>query len=88
MVQEGDTQTADTPLTVTAVYESLKKSNLIGAIRKGLFDPGPLNDGDAQKTVRRSVDVLARYFRLFADALPDHWSRGNGEGDTSARITA
>ncbi len=80
MVQEGETQTADTPLTVTAVYESLKKSNLVGAIRKGVFDPGPLYDGDAQKAVRRSVDVLSRYFRLFADALPDHWSRGNGEG--------
>lgn len=80
MVQEGDTQTADTPLTVTAVYESLKKSNLVGAIRKGVFDPGPLYDGDAHKSVRRSLDVLSRYFRLFADALPDHWSRGNGEG--------
>jgi DNA sulfur modification protein DndB len=80
MVQEGDTQTADTPLTVTAVYESLKKSNLVGAIRKGVFDPGPLYDGDAHKAVRRSVDVLSKYFRLFADALPDHWSRGNGEG--------
>lgn len=80
MVQEGDTQTAETPLTVTAVYESLKKSTLVGAIRKGVFDPGPLYDGDALKAVRRSVDVLSRYFRLFADALPDHWSRGNGEG--------
>ena len=26
------------------------------------------------------MDVLSRYFALFASALPDHWSRGNGEG--------
>ncbi len=80
MVQEGDTQTADTPLTVTAVYEALKKSNLVGGIRKGVFDPGPLYDGDDHKAVRRSLDVLSRYFRIFAEALPEHWSRGNGEG--------
>jgi DNA sulfur modification protein DndB len=80
MVQEGETQTADKPLTVTAIYESLKKSNLVGAIRKGVFDPGPLYESDAHKAVRRSVDVLSRYFRLYVDALPDHWSRGNGEG--------
>ncbi len=80
MVQEGETQTAETPLTVTALYESLKKSALVGAIRKGAFDPGPLYEGDSQKSVRRSVEILARYFSLFADALPDHWSRGNGEG--------
>lgn len=80
MVQEGETQTADKPLTVTAIYESLKKSNLVGAIRKGVFDPGPLYESDAHKAVRRSVDVLSRYFRIYVDALPDHWSRGNGEG--------
>lgn len=80
MVQEGETQTAEKPLTVTALYEALKKSNLVGAIRKGVFDPGPLYDADGHKAVKRSVEVLSRYFRTFADALPDHWARGNGEG--------
>lgn len=80
MVQEGETQAADTPLTITAVYEALKKSALIGTVRKGVLHPGPLYEKDSQGAVRRSVDVLSRYFHLLSDPLPDHWARGNGEG--------
>ncbi len=80
MVQEGEIQTADKPLTITAVYEAIKKSSLIGTVRKGAFHPGPLYEKDSQAAVRRSVEVLGSYFRLFSDALPDHWARGNGDG--------
>jgi DGQHR domain-containing protein len=80
MVQEGETQTADTPLTITAVYEALKKSGLVGTVRKDAFHPGPLYERDGLGALRRTVDVLSRYFGLYASALPDHWARGNGEG--------
>lgn len=80
IVQEGDSQTPDTPLTVTAIYEGIKKSGLVGTVRKGVFNPGPLYEVDSMGALRRTVDVLTAYFGRFADRLPDHWARGNGEG--------
>lgn len=80
IVQEGDSQTPDTPLTVTAIYEAIKKSGLVGTVRKGVFNPGPLYERDSMGALRRTVDVLSGYFDRFATRLPDHWARGNGEG--------
>jgi hypothetical protein len=80
IVQEGDSQTPDTPLTVTAIYEAIKKSGLVGTVRKGVFHPGPLYERDSMGALRRTVDVLSAYFGRFAARLPDHWARGNGEG--------
>jgi DNA sulfur modification protein DndB len=91
VVQEGERQTPSAPLTVTGVYEALNKSELIGTVRKRVFHPGPLYDTDSKGAVRRTVDVLAGYLGLFANALPDHWARGNGEGGylcTNNGITA
>lgn len=80
IVQEGDSQTPDTPLTVTAIYEAIKKSGLVGTVRKGVFNPGPLFERDSMGALRRTVDVLSAYFARFATKLPDHWARGNAEG--------
>jgi hypothetical protein len=45
-----------------------------------VLSPGPLYESDDQSALKRSVEVVSRYLRLFADALPDHWARGNAEG--------
>ena len=52
----------------------------MGSIRRGVFHPGPLYEIDDTQALKRTVDVLSRYFSLFADALPDHWALGNAEG--------
>jgi DGQHR domain-containing protein len=80
MVQEGETQTPDTPLTITGIYEALRKSGLVGTIRKGTLHPGPLYEKDDQSALSRSVRILSGYLGLFAGALPEHWARGSGEG--------
>lgn len=80
IVQEGEKQSSDTPLTVTAIYEGVKKSGLVGNVRKGAFHSGPLYEKDSMGALRRSVDVLSGYFGIFAQQLPDHWARGNAEG--------
>lgn len=80
IVQEGETQSPATPLTVTALYEGIKRSGLVGTVRKGAFRPGPLYESDSTGALRRSADLLAGYFGIFADELPDHWTRGNGDG--------
>jgi hypothetical protein len=79
-VQEGETQTPDRPLTTAALYEGLRKTSLIGAIRKGAFHPGPLYEQDNLTALSRAVEVLTRYFDFIAEALPDHWARGNADG--------
>lgn len=80
IVLEGERQTPQTPLTVTAVYEALSKSGLVGTIRKNVLIPGPLHATDSAATVKRSVAVFEGYLKLFADGVPDHWALGNGEG--------
>jgi DGQHR domain-containing protein len=91
IVQEGERQTPSAPITVTGLYEALNKSSLIGSVRKDVFHPGPLYEGDSKGAVRRSVDVLGGFLGLFADALPEHWSLGNADGGylcTNNGITA
>lgn len=91
MVQEGQPQSPAKPLTTTGVYEALKKTALLGAIRKNVLDPGPLYAEDDPAAVRRSVDFLSRYLSIFAKALPEHWALGNAEGGylcTNNGITA
>lgn len=80
MAQEGQPQSSQKPLTTTGMYDALKKTSLLGAIRKGILDPGPLYAEDDTRAVRRSVDILSRYLGVFAKALPQHWALGNAEG--------
>lgn len=79
-VEEGDTQSSRKPITTTGLYEAIRKTELVGQIRRGVFVSGPLYEVDDHTALKRSVDVVAAYFRLFADALPDHWALGNAEG--------
>lgn len=79
-VQEGEPQSPAKPLTTAALYEALKKTALIGTMRKGVFQAGPMYEQSNQGALLRSVAILSRYFAIFADELPDHWARGNGEG--------
>lgn len=79
-VQEGEKQSPDRPLTTAGLYEGLRKTNLVGTIKKGVLDPGPLYEKDSVTALQRTVAVLSSYFRLFAEALPDHWARGNADG--------
>jgi DNA sulfur modification protein DndB len=91
MVQEGDTQSAARPLTITGAYEAINKSGLVGTLRKGVLDPGPLYEKNSEATLKRSVAVLTKYLRLYSEPLQDHWDRGNGEGGylcTNNGITA
>lgn len=91
MVQEGQPQSSARPLTTAGMYAALKKTALLGGIRKGVLDPGPLYAETDQATVRRALDALSRYFGIFATELPDHWALGNSEGGylcTNNGITA
>ena len=80
LVQEGDKQAAASPLTITAIYEAIKKSDLVGLVRKGVFHPGPFYEKDSLTAMRRSVDMFGGYLTIFSSALPDHWALGNAEG--------
>jgi DNA sulfur modification protein DndB len=91
MVQEGQPQNSAKPLTTAAMYAALKKTNLVGSIRKGVLDPGPLYEKDDLSASRRAVDALSEYLSLFASAMPEHWALGNADGGylcTNNGITA
>jgi DGQHR domain-containing protein len=91
MVQEGQPQSASKPLTTAGIYDALKKTSLLGSIRKGVLFPGPLYALDDASTVVRSVGFLSRYLDILAKGLPAHWALGNAEGGylcTNNGITA
>lgn len=91
MVEEGEAQSPSTPVTITGLYEAIRKSGLVGTVRRGAFVPGPLYEKDDHSAVPRSVATLGGYLGLIANALPEHWTLGSGEGGylcTNNGITA
>ena len=91
MVEEGEAQSPATPITITGLYEAIRKSGLVGSVRKGAFAPMPLYEKDDLTAVPRSVAILGGFLSLFAEALPEHWELGSGDGGylcTNNGITA
>jgi DNA sulfur modification protein DndB len=80
VVQEGGAQSADRPLTVAGLFEALRKSDLVGQVRKDLLYPGYLYERDNLATLNFATEALSRYLGLFSRRLPAHWRLGNAEG--------
>jgi DGQHR domain-containing protein len=75
-------------LTLTSLADGIAENNLLGTLYKAaknseaLIMPGPLAEPsvDPKLTMDKAVDVLARYYGLFADDLKSHWALGDDKG--------
>lgn len=80
MATEGKTQNWERPVTLTGLYEALRKSQLVGAIHKKKLYPGPLYETDGVTSLERAIEILSSYLNLFAKRLKEHWPLGSSEG--------
>jgi DNA sulfur modification protein DndB len=77
----GDKKDRFRCLALASLNEELLKTDLIGAVRDGLFRPGPLSVSDKfEPTLKKAYDVLTGFFSIFASAAPEQWEAGDGEG--------
>src|SRR5262249_26963358 len=74
-------------LTLTSLADGIAENNLLGSIYRTkssapMILPGPLAEPsvDPKLTMDKVVDVLSRYFALFADNLEGHWALGADKG--------
>ena len=83
MVVTGKKKTAYRSLTQTAIQDGLKQAKLLGSIVKGTVVPGPFSTVDPMKydeNLKKGLSVISECVRLFSEAMPEHWSIGDGQG--------
>lgn len=84
----GKIQTADSGrdearcISLTAVYGALDKSGLYIASEKGgeVTEYGALWEPTNEETLKRTAAILNYWFGVVANAAPDWWAVGSGEG--------
>lgn len=76
-------------LTLTSLADGIGENSFLGVATKAskggslqTIHPGPFGEPTITSTLmlEKCADVLSRYFALFAEALPDHWSLGDAKG--------
>ena len=75
-------------LTLTSLADGIAENNLLGTLHrlgKGstiAIQPGPLAElsNTPLSTLDKAGETLSGYFRLFADALSEHWALGDAKG--------
>jgi len=73
-------------LTLTSFSDGLKENKFFGEERGEGIKPGLLSNSKSKNledTMEKAIDVLAAYFKLFAEAMPDHWKLGDGKASDS-----
>lgn len=86
-------QDSESPLTIATLTSALKKTQIIGSVRKGSksIEEGSLYATDINSSLERGVQILSEYFNIFKNALPDHWELGSAPGGylcTNGGVTA
>jgi DNA sulfur modification protein DndB len=78
VTQQGIPSTNKTCLTIPAIKEALRRSNLIGhAVFNGKnYEPGPLCGPTDLETLEKSRSALESYFERIRDANPSQWEMG------------
>jgi len=74
-------------LTLTSLAEGIKENHFLGTIvvnpgAPPMIQPGYLShlSGDFDTTAEKAADVIAKYFKMFADGVPGHWDLGAAKG--------
>lgn len=74
-------------LTLTSLAEGIKENRFLGTVvvnpgTPPMIQPGYLSDlsGDFDTTAEKVTDVIAGYFKMFADGVPGHWDLGAAKG--------
>lgn len=78
VTQQGIPATEKACLTVPALKDGLRRSNLVGEaiLNKKEFSPGPLCGTDDSATLDRARSILNSYFQLLASANLLRWESG------------
>ena len=80
MASEAKKRAPERPVNLTAMYEAIRRSKLLGTVVKGRLHPGPLYDFDSFSSLKRAVDVFAGFLNIFSTSLPEHWALGSADG--------
>lgn len=81
IVFSGDTKDRYRCLALASINDEILRTNLLGEVRDGLFRPGPLAVSDRlDPTLKRASAIISGYLTMFAEAAPDQWQVGDGEG--------
>ena len=75
-------------LTLTSFSDGLKENKFFGEERGGGIKPGLLTDSkskDLEATKRKATDILSYYFKLFSEAMPEHWELGDGKSNDTSK---
>ncbi|MGA1854987.1 DGQHR domain-containing protein [Azospirillum sp. 11R-A] len=74
-------------LTLTSLAEGIKENRFLGTVvvnpgATPMIQPGYLSDlsGDFDTTAEKAADVIAGYFKMFADGVQGHWDLGAAKG--------
>jgi DNA sulfur modification protein DndB len=78
VTQQGIPSTNKTCLTIPAIKEALRRSNLIGRAEFAgkNYAPGPLCGPTDLETLEKSRSALESYFERIRDANPNQWEMG------------
>lgn len=91
VVQTGLRTTRETCLTLPALVEGLRRSNLLGGVHRKLksYQPGPFTGKDDFATLDRARHALEDIFSLLKEANPEVWRLGaDGHVWTNTGVSA